>query len=193
MLFLLLIPFNITLLFTRHLFQLRIISHFKPILDAFQGSYKDRYYYWVAVHMIMRSLLFAMYAFQANLKLIMSTMLLIIFSIYNGYIRPHKSKLVNIQELLLLLNLTIMYAVSYQYSDSVFSIVTNIMISLAFIQFCTIVLYHFLIYSCHYNIVIALQTLRQKLLNLYHKDHLEDKFDTELLNVPECTYNYVEY
>ena len=33
------------------------------------------------------------------------------------------------------------------------------------------------------NIVIALQTLKQKLLNLYHKDHLEDKFDTELLNI----------
>ena len=193
MLFLLLIPFNITLLFTRYLFQFRIISHFKPILDAFQGSYKDRYYYWVGVHMIMRSLLFAMYAFQANLKLILSTMLLIIFSIYSGYIHPHKSKLLNIQDLSLLLNLTIMYVVSYQYSESVFSIVTNIMISLAFIQFCTIVLYHFLTYTCHYNIVIALQTLRQKLLNLYHKDHSQDKFDVELLNIPECTYNYTEY
>ena len=192
-LFLLLIPFNITLLFTRYLFRFRIISHFKPILDAFQGSYKDRYYYWVAVHMTMRSLLFAMYAFQANLKLIMSTMLLIIFSIYSGYIHPHKNKLVNIQELLLLLNLTIMYAVSYQYSENVFSIVTNITISLAFIQFCTIVLYHFLTYTCHYNIVIALETLRQKLLNLYHKDHLQNKFDVELLNIPECTYNYTEY
>ena len=192
-LFLLLIPFNMTLLFTRYLFQFRIINHFKPILDAFQGSYKDRYYYWVGVHMTMRSLLFAMYAFQANLKLIMSTMLLIIFSIYSGYIHPHKNKLVNIQELLLLLNLTIMYAVSYQYSKSVFSIVTNIMISLAFIQFCIIALYHFLTYTCHYNIVIALQTLRQKLLNLYHKDHLQNKFDVELLNIPECTYNYTEY
>ena len=192
-LFLLLIPFNITLLFTRHLFQFRIVNHFKPILDAFQGSYKDRYYYWVAVHMTMRSLLFAIYAFQVNLKLIMSTMLLIIFSIYSGYIHPHKNKLVNIQELLLLLNLTIMYAVSYQYSESVFSIVANIMISLAFIQFCAILLYHFLTYTCHYNVEIALQTLRQKLLNLYHKDNLQNKFDVVLLNIPECTYNYTEY
>ena len=192
-LFLLLIPFNITLLFTRCLLKFRIINRFKPILDAFQGSYKDRYYYWVAVHMTMRSLLFAMYAFQANLKLILSTMLLIIFTVYSGCIYPYKNKLVNIQELLLLINLTIMYAVSYQYSESVFSIVINIMISLAFIQFCAILFYHFLTYTCHYNVVITLQTLKHKLLRLYHKKHLNCKIDVELLNIPERTYNYTEY
>ena len=138
-LFLLLISFNITLLFTRHLLRFKMVYRFKPLLDAFQGSYKDRYYYWIAVHLTMRSLLFAMFGFQTSLKLILSTMLLMIFSIYNGRIYPHKNKLVNIQELLLLLNLTIMYAVSYQCSESIFSIVTNVMISLAFIQFCMIV------------------------------------------------------
>ena len=193
-LFLLLIPFNITLLFTRYLFHFTIISHFKPILDAFQGSYKDRYYYWVGVHMIMRSLLFAMYAFQANLKLILSIMLLIIFSIYSGYIHSHKNKLVNIQELLLLLNLTIMYAVSYQYSESVFSIVTNIMISLAFIQFCTIVLYHFLTYTCHYNIVIMLQAGKEMMIKYCTKSHKhQNACNVRMLNIPECTYNYAEY
>ena len=192
-LLLLLIPFNITLLFTRCLLKFRIINRFKPILDAFQGSYKDRYYYWVAVHMTMRSMLFAMYAFQANLKLILSTMLLIIFTVYSGCIYPYKNKLVNIQELLLLINLTIMYAVSYQYSESVFSIVINIMISLAFIQFCAILFYHFLTYTCHFNVVITLQTLKHKLLRLYHNKHLNCKIDVELLNIPERTYNYTEY
>ena len=107
---------------------------------------------------------------------------------------PYKNKLVNIQELLLLLNLTIMYAVSYQYSKSVFCIVTNVMISLAFIQFCTIVLYHFLTYTCHYNVMIALQTLKHKLMmKLCHKNHMKDNSDVELLNIPDCTYNYTEY
>ena len=168
---------------------------FKPLLDAFQGSYKDRYYYWVAVHLIMRSLLFAMYGFQTSLKLILSTILLIIFSIYNGRIYPHKNKLVNIQELLLLLNLTIMYAVSYQCTESIFSIVTNIMISLAFIQFCTIVLYHFLTYTCHCNVEIILQASKEKLVKFCHKNHPKnnDYIDVELLNIPECTYNYAKY
>ena len=193
-LFLLLIPFNITLLFTRYLSQFRTINHFKPLLDAFQGSYKDRYYYWVAIHLTMRSLLFAMYGFQTSLKLILSTMLLIIFSIYNGRIYPYKNKLVNIQELLLLLNLTIMYAVSYQSNESIFSTVTNVMISLAFIQFCTIVLYHFLTYTCHCNIEIILQISKEKLIKFCHKNHSNHhNVGVELLNVPERTYNYAEY
>ena len=141
MLFLLLIPFNI-ILCTRYLLRFKMINRFKPIMDAFQGSYKDKHHYWVAVHITIRSFLFAMYAFQTSLKLILSTMLLMIFSVYSGYVHPHKNKFVNIQELLLLLNLTIMYAVSYQGSGKTFSIVTNIMISLTFIQLFIIVLYH---------------------------------------------------
>ena len=113
-LFLLLIPFNITLLFTRYFLRFRIINRFKPLLDAFKGSYKDKYYYWVAVHLAMRSLFFTFYVFPIKLKLIFSTMLLIIFGIYSGYVHPHKIKLVNIQELFLIINLTILYAVSYQ-------------------------------------------------------------------------------
>ena len=192
-LFLLLIPFNITLLFTRYLLQFRFINRFKPILDTFQGSYKDRYYYWVAVHMAMRSVLFAMYAFQTNLKLVLSTMVLVVFGICSGYVRPNKNKLVNIQELLLLINLIIMYAVSYQGSERTFLIVINVLISMALIQLLVIMLYHFFTYTCHYNIEIALQALKHKLVNLYYKNHLKDTFDVELLNIPECTYNYTEY
>ena len=75
-LFIFLIPFNITLVLTRRLLKFRMVYRFKPLLDAFQGSYKDRYYYWVAVNITMRSLFFAMHAFQTKLKLILSTLLL---------------------------------------------------------------------------------------------------------------------
>ena len=148
-LFLLLIPLNITLLF-RCFLQFKIVNRFKPFLDAFQGSYKNKHYYCFAVQLSMRSFLFAFYVFPTKLGLILSTMLLIIFGFYIGYICPNKNKVVNIQEILLLLNLTLMYAVSYQ--GSVFFIVTNIMISLAFVQFGIIVLYHFLTYTCHFDI-----------------------------------------
>ena len=172
-----------------------MVYHFKPLLDAFQGPYKDRYYYWVAVHLIMRSLPFAMYGFQTSLRLILSTMFLMVFSIYNGRIYPYKNKLVSIQELLLLINLTIMYSIPYQSNESIFSIVTNVMnlmISMAFIQFCTIVLYHFLTYTCHCNVEIILQASKEKLVKYYYKNHSRI-FDVALLNIPECTYNYTEY
>ena len=48
-LFFVLIPFNLTLLFTRYFLQFSLINRFKPLLDAFQGSHKDKFYYWLAV------------------------------------------------------------------------------------------------------------------------------------------------
>ena len=194
-LFLLLIPFNIILLFTRYLLRFRMINYYKPLLDAFQGSYKDKYYHWIGLQLTMRSLFFAMYAFQTRLKLILSAILLVIFSICCGHIHPHKNKIVNLQELLLLMNLTIMYAVSYQSSKRIFSTATNIMISLTFIQLFTIVFYHFLTYTCHCDVVNSLQTLKGKLPKLWYKSFFKNnvRFNVELLNIPERTYNYSEY
>ena len=190
-LFLVLLFFNIILLFTRYLLWIKLINYFKPILDAFQGSYKDRYYYWVAIHIIMRSLFFALYPFQLKLRLVSGTVILVLFTSAFGYICPNKSKLINFQELLLLINLTIMHAVSYCGNESVFGIVINLMISLAFIQFCIIVIYHFLTYTCHCNIENALHSIKEKLSNYFTKDH--HAVDIALLNIPDCTYNYSEY
>ena len=193
-LFLLLIPFNIILLFTKCVLQFRLINRFKPLIDAFQGSYKDRYYYWVAVHIILRSTLFALHGCQTKPRLIIATLILIFFTGYHGYTHPYKNKLVNIQELLLLINLTMMYAVSYQCSESVSLIVSNIMISLAFIQFCTILLYHFLTYTCHCNIVNKLKFRKLQMIKYITKiNKCQNLNHTELLDIPECTYNYTEY
>ena len=59
----------------------------------------------------------------------------------DGWVCSSKQKeLINIQELILLLNLTIMYAESFQGSGSVFSTVKNVMISLIlFAQLCSII------------------------------------------------------
>ena len=195
-LFLLLIPFNIILLFTRHLLQFKIINRFKPLLDAFQGSYKDKYYYWVAAHITLRSVFFALYGFQTKFRLTIATVILILFTAYHGYMCPHKNKLVNIQELLLLINLTIMHAVSYQGNESVFSFVTSVMISLVFIQFCTIVMYHLLTYTLHCNVMIMLQTIKQKISIIKYftkRNESLNLFDVGLLDIPERTHNYTEY
>ena len=192
-LFLLLIPFSIILLFTRYLLHFRI-NNFKPLLDAFQGSYKDKYYNWIAINIILRSLFFALYGFQAKLRLIITAMMLVLLTGYHGYVHPNKNKLVNIQEHLLLINLTIMYAVSLQYGDSIFSMVTNLLISLVCIQLLLIVLYHFFTYTCHCNIAMALHNGKQKIMQLCDKKHLQyASNDIMLLNIPERTYNYDEY
>ena len=193
--FFLLIPFNIILLFTRRLSWLKLISRYKPLLDAFQGSYKDKYYYWIGVHIILRGLFYALYALQLHLRLVISVIILILFICYFGYSQPYKHKVMNSQELILLANLTILHAVSYQNNDKIFFIVTNVMISLAFIQFCTILICHFLIYACPCNVVISIVTLKEKLMNfcILRKSNKRHQREILLLNIPERTYNYSEY
>ena len=176
LLFLLLIFFNFTLLFSRYLSRFRIINQFTPLLDAYHGSYKDKHYNWVAVNIILRSFFFALYGFTSKVRLLIATTILIIFLSFYGYIRPNRNKLVNIQELLLLLNLTILYAVSYFGSGYVFSLVTNIMISLAVVQFLTIILYHFLIYTCKYDVVTALHTAKENAMRCFDNRPLEDNY-----------------
>ena len=83
-LFLLLIPFNIVLLFTRYLSKFRMINRFKPLLDAFQGSYKDKYYYWVALNIILRSIFFALYGLKSKLRLLIATLILVVFYTFHG-------------------------------------------------------------------------------------------------------------
>jgi len=100
-------------LLTRYLSWLRLINRFKPTLDAFRGSYKDNYYYWVGVHITLRSIFYALYAFrEPNLRIILAVIILILFACCFGHIQPYKNKAINIQELLLLANLTILHAVS---------------------------------------------------------------------------------
>ena len=150
LLFLLLIPFNIILLFTRFLTQFNIINHYKPMLDAFQGSYNDKYYYWIAIHIMLKSLFFVLYVFRIKLRLILASIILVLFTTYYSYIHPYKKNLINLQELLLLINLSTLHLASHQSSNAVFLIIANLMISLAFFQLCAIILCHLqllLVYS----------------------------------------------
>ena len=60
------------------------------------------------------------------------------------------------------------------------------MISLVLVQFLTIVPYHFLTYTCKYDVVTAIH-------QLWKKEQLEDELlsdDVALLNIVEDTDNY---
>ena len=189
-LFLILIFFNIILLFTRHLAWFKLVNHFKPILDAFQASHKDRYYYWIAVHIILRSMFFILYVFPTNVRLFLACIILVLYTSCFAYILPNKNKLINFQELLLLINLTIMHIAALQNSDHTFHVVTNLMISLVFIQLCSIVVYHFFMFTCHCDVENLLQNFKKKFKFCKIQHHLDN---VRLLNIPERTYNYSEY
>ena len=189
-LFLLLILLSIALLLTRLLSRFRMINYFKPLLDAFQGSYKDKYYNWIAVTIIIRMIIFSLYVFQSRLKVFLAATLLAAFTACYGYACPHKNKAVNIQDLSLLVNLTIMHTVPLLDNNNIFTIVTNFLISLTFIQFFIATTYHFFTHTFHCNVAI-----KEKLIKciMTKNKRSPSSYNVELLNVPECTYNYTIY
>ena len=159
----------------RVLLHLRIKRGFASFLKTFNSSYKKKYYFWTTVHIITRNLFLAFYIFELNLWLIISSAVLILLTAYQGYTYPHKGKLINIQELILLTNLTIMHVVSYLDSAGIFGVVVNIMISLASIQFCIIVLYHFLIYTYHKTVARVLRVIKEKLIKYFRSLMIESR------------------
>ena len=194
-LFLILFTFNFILLFARYLSKFKVINRFKPLLDAFQGPYKNGCYYWTAVHIIIRNILFSLYAINTHLRLSILAMLLVIFSITTGYVQPYKKKFVNIQELLLLTNISILYGTgaSYETSGTIFFITNNFMIASSLLHFCAIMLYHFFTYTYHCSVIIMLQGSVKKLAGLLsHKRQIQAN-GIWLLDIPERTYNYKEY
>ena len=162
-LFLILIPFNFVLLFTRYLAWFKIVYRFKPLLDAFQGSYKYQYYYWIAINILVRNLFYVVSVFTLELSLIVSTLVLVMFTALNGYIQPNKNNLINIQELLLLVNLSMMYITAATHPHWG-NIVMNIMVSIAFLQFCGIVLIYFFLYTCKIRTSITVQSVKAKIM-----------------------------
>ena len=74
-LFLILVPFNVILLFTRTLSRFRFINKFKPLLDTFQGPYNDKFYYWTGLQFLIRAVLFGISSLDKNLNLTVSIIL----------------------------------------------------------------------------------------------------------------------
>ena len=151
-LFLVLILFSIILLFTRLLSWFRIINFFKPLFNAFHHSYKDKFYYLVALSIIFRGIFFSLHGFQTKLRVFLATTILVLITACYGYICPSKIKAVNIQNLSLLVNLTILHALPLLDNEETSLIVTNFLISLTFVQFCVTVLYHFITYTFHWTV-----------------------------------------
>ena len=107
--FLILTPFNILLLFTRPLLRFRFINTFKPLLDAYFGPYKDKFYYWTGLQLLLRAVFFSLSAFDNDVNLAGGIILLGILLCVQGVMHPFKSCLKNIQESVVLLDLLALY------------------------------------------------------------------------------------
>jgi len=124
----------------------------KPLLDAYQGPYKDRFRYWTGMMLVIRIALFIAFASntlgdpRVNLLAITVALFAIIVGSWNSG-RVYKSYLIHVIESFYLLNLGIFTAATQflqtsQASPQKQEYLTCIMVGSAFAAFCTVLLYH---------------------------------------------------
>ena len=117
--FLILLPFNILLLCTRSLMRFTFINTFKPLLDTYFGPYKDKFYYWTGLQLLLRAIFFGLSTLDPNTNLIGGGIMLGILLCFQCFVRPFKGWLKNVQECIILLNLQVLYiATLYNDTDS---------------------------------------------------------------------------
>ena len=201
LLFLVLIPFNMLLIFTRPLSRFAVINYFKPILDAYQGPYKIKFYYWTGLQLLIRAMFFGLSALDKRIYLMLSVILLGAFIWLSEKFTPFKSKRNTVIETLFLANLFVMFAISHDVmNNNTYNIMINVLISLAMLQFLCVVVLHFKILlvetfpKC--GIVLDFSKLSLhvgKYFPVFRKQE-SPRHNLELVNpVPEKAYNYQEF
>ena len=116
-LFLILLLFNTLLIFTRTLSHFRSINH---LLDVYQGPYKDKFYYWTGLQLLLRAVFYGTSALDRNTNMMIGILILGVMECVHGAYFPFRSKMNNQQELMLLLNIQALFAVSiYTTSNSI--------------------------------------------------------------------------
>ena len=147
LLFLFLLMFKVILLFTKPLMRFKIIHRFKPLIDAFQGPIKSQYYYWIGIQLLIRNLMVLFSVFGKTVNTLAGCITIMYITIIHGYTRPNKNAMINIQELLLLSNIsTLCLLLMFNSSETLNVVAVNALIGLSFFHCLLILLYHILVF-----------------------------------------------
>ena len=171
--FIVMLHFNVLLLFARQLLHFKYINIFKPLLDAYFGPYKDKYFYWTGLQLMLRAVFFGLSALQRNVNLTSGIILLGLLLCLQGLMCPFKSRYKNVQEALVLLNLQAVYALAlYSDDDTNGNIqIIQVLILLVLVYFIIVFSYHCLMSTSTCSKVIL--RVRNKLV--IHLEVLKDK------------------
>ena len=188
LIFLLQVPFSIILLFNRPLQRFYYINKFKPLLDAYQGPYKDELYYWTGIQLVIRVVFLGISTLNTTTYFKASNFIIALMCALTGILHPFKSKYQNYQEQLVFLNLQALHIFAQQNTHMTIMHIVNVF---AAVHFSLIVTYHIITYMCggliRYRIQQTVNNIKRRMTNRFTEHRLE------LCNVPEVAFNYREY
>ena len=186
-LFAILLPFNAILCFTKTAMRLRLVNHFKPLIDAYQGPYKYKYYYWTGLHLVIRAIFFGLSALDRNINLTVAIILLAAIIFIQRSLIPFKDNYKNLHEAAFLFNLLTIYTLSYeQYNTAI-----NVMITIVALQFLLIIIHHMISNICGGVTLYKLKIFIETTMKWINRSQNKPQYRIELNNTPpDKAYNY---
>ena len=159
---LLILPYTCLLLFGKYLKSFRVVVYINPLLNAYNKAYKNNCYYWIGSELIIRCVLLG-----TSLAVNNSTISLIIGSSFLSMVQlnfqhPFQNDINNVSQMLLNLNLVMVYSTSLMLSEyqNICVVVVNTMVGCGIVQFILMILINR--FSIKYYITSVISCVKQK-------------------------------
>ena len=168
-LFLILVSFNVALIFSNKFSYLKITSHLKPLLDAYQDPFKNGFNYWTGMQLLMRNVFFGISHLNRDTNLMIAALLIAFAILANAKVSPFNSRTKNAIEWFYLLNLFLVFVFSFYTSSTA---LINISISVAMLTLVCIAVYNVK------NIVCCTNSIQNM---IKHGKYFKNKVEKRLL------------
>ena len=183
-LFVILLPFNAILCFTKIAMRLQLVN---PLIDAYQGPYKYKYYYWTGLQLVIRAIFFGLSALDRNINLTVAIILLAAIIFIQGSLIPFKDNYKNLHEAAFLFNLLTIYTLSY----GQYNIAINVMITIIALQLLLIIIHHIISNICGGVTLYKLKNFIETTMKWINRSQNKSQHHIELNNTPpDKAYNY---
>ena len=148
MLLIFLVPYTVILTGVKVFARYRFINRFLPLIDAFTSPYKDKYRFWYGLRLwvlIIVYISFTILREYPRAVILIQALLLVLLLCAQSSIMPFKNHFLNVLDLFFVVNAAFLSAwgLYFTTSDTArLSIASGIFMTLVFVVFCGIVVYH---------------------------------------------------
>jgi len=193
--FFILFPFNIILLFTRKLSHFKLVTKLKPLLDTYFSAYKDKAFYWTGLLLAIRVIVYILSVFDKDISFITINILLASHLCLHGIMQPFKSKFYNIQESIAIVNLLAAHVLPL-YKNSLLGLkVAQVLLEIEAAYFIIAIIIHCCMHRWGSTIYKYIEWLYHKICKITTTVHRKCSIDMESLRnrIADVTYNYREF
>ena len=182
------LPYALLVTFSSHLLRFRIVNNFKPFIDAYGGSFKDRWRFWFGLRILITIFLFglngALQGTNTDVMFIVIIITVVSFMFLQHLVRPFKNHFIGAFDLFIMLNYCLL-VLFFLWPRDIFWYVYIVMTAIAVLATVVIVLGHLFALSETCRAKCA-NMLPQERNNYQHQEMIQDNDeDMELFAAAE--------